>query len=76
LPNMLLTVHAIGHAAAQGLRSYEFLGEPESWAKRFTDNQSGCRALRTYPLNAAGYAALCSDTAHASLGGARRAANA
>ena len=62
---------AFGHAAAQGLRSYEYLGEPETWAKRFTDNQSGCRALRTYPLNAAGYAALCSDTAQASLGARR-----
>jgi CelD/BcsL family acetyltransferase involved in cellulose biosynthesis len=76
LPNMLLTVHAIGYAASAGLRSYEFLGEPETWAKRFTDNQSGCRALRTYPLNAAGYAALCTDTAHASLGARRRPANA
>lgn len=65
LPGMLLTVHAIGHAASQGLRSYEFLGEPEVWAKRFTDRVSGCRALRTYPLNAAGYAALCNDTARA-----------
>jgi hypothetical protein len=63
LPNMLLTVHTIGYAASQGLRSYEFLGEPETWAKRFTDNQSGCRALRTYPLNETGYLALCSDVA-------------
>jgi hypothetical protein len=63
----------VGWAAAEGLRSYEFLGEPETWAKRFTDRVSGCRALRTYPLNAAGYAALCSDTAQASIGRAGRA---
>ena len=68
LPGMLLTVHSVGHAASHGLRSYEFLGEPEVWAKRFTDRVSGCRALRTYPLNAAGYAALCTDTAQASIG--------
>lgn len=73
LPGMLLTVHSVGWAAAEGLRSYEFLGEPEIWAKRFTDRVSGCRALRTYPLNPAGYAALCSDTAQASLGQAGRA---
>ena len=68
LPGMLLTVHAVGHAASHGLRSYEFLGEPEVWAKRFTDRVSGCRALRSYPLNATGYAALCSDNIHPCLG--------
>jgi hypothetical protein len=73
LPGMLLTVHTIGYAAACGLRSYEFLGEPEVWAKRFTDQLSGCRALRTYPLNAAGYAALCSDTAESSISGSTQA---
>ncbi|HET7728980.1 MAG TPA: GNAT family N-acetyltransferase [Usitatibacter sp.] len=67
LPSMLVTVHTIGYAAARGLRSYEFLGEPETWAKRFTDNQSGCKALRSYPLNGPGYTALCADVAQSTV---------
>ena len=62
-PGMLLLRESIGHAAREGLRSYEFLGYPEPWIEVWTGHSRPTVELRAYPHNAAGGAALAADGA-------------
>ena len=63
-PGTLLMLHSLGRAAADGLRSYEFLGVIEPWITQlWTQDQHDCVQLRSYPFNLRGAAALLSDAA-------------
>lgn len=75
-PGMLLIRESIAYAAREQLRSYEFLGESESWIAVWTRRVRPCGAVRVYPYNLRGMAALASDGVRygARQGGARAAA--
>ncbi len=60
-PGNLLLRDTIAFAAAQGLRSYEFLGKEATWTKMWTTSASPLVALRVYPFNAAGGLAAAVD---------------
>lgn len=62
-PGMLMLREAIAHAARAGLRSFEFLGQSESWIETWTSHKRQCVALRIYPYNLHGAAALAADGA-------------
>lgn len=63
-PGTLLMLHCLGHAAGQGLESFELLGDAEAWIADFwTREQHECRRVRTYPLSVSGLAALLTDGA-------------
>ena len=61
-PGMLLMLHSVGYAAGRGLKSYEFLGIAEPWTRAWTESLRRCVAVRAYPVNIGGIAALTSDT--------------
>jgi hypothetical protein len=55
-------LHTIAHAAEQGRRSYELLGNSEAWISLFwTQEQLACLRVRTYPANLRGAVALVAD---------------
>lgn len=61
-PGNLLMLHTIGHAAREGLETYEMLGAMEPWiADLWTQERHECLRLRTYPLSLAGLVALAQD---------------
>lgn len=63
-PGTLLMLHTLGWAAERGLTSYELLGEVERWIADFwTRESNACVAVRTYPYNLRGLAALAADGA-------------
>lgn len=60
-PGILLLSETIAYAARQGLASYEFLGQPESWIDVWTKEVRPCVSVRVYPYNLSGAAALALD---------------
>jgi CelD/BcsL family acetyltransferase involved in cellulose biosynthesis len=68
-PGSLLLLETIRHAAARGLRSYEFLGNAESWTRPWTREVRRCVHLEAYPLEARGVGRLA--TGAAAVGGRR-----
>lgn len=60
-PGMLLLRESIGYAAREGLDSFEFLGQAEPWIEVWTSYKRRCVALRVYPYNVRGGAALAAD---------------
>lgn len=62
-PGILLMRDAIASAAAAGLRSFEFLGRNEPWIGMWTRDERHTTAVRAYPVNGLGLAALAADTA-------------
>ena len=67
-PGQLLMLHTIGHAATQGLDSYEMLGSAAPWTVSWTQTLRPFVRVRTYPTSWAGAQALWADA----LGAARR----
>ncbi len=67
-PGMLLIRESIAYAAREGLRTYEFLGVSESWIEMWSRSQRPCMAIRVYPHNPRGMAALSIDAIHHSIG--------
>lgn len=62
-PGLLLLRETIAYAARAGLRSFEFLGQSEAWIETWTSQKRECVALRIYPYNLHGAAALAVDAA-------------
>ncbi len=62
-PGQLLLREAIAHAAREGLKTFEFLGQSEPWIEVWTSHRRDCTALRLYPYTAHGLAALSADAA-------------
>ena len=67
-PGQLLMLHTIGHAAMQGLDSYEMLGSAAPWTATWTRTLRPFVRVRAYPASWAGARAFWVDT----LGAARR----
>ena len=61
-------LHTIGHAAAQGLDSYEMLGSAAPWTASWTRTLRPFVRVRAYPASWAGARAVWVDA----LGAARR----
>lgn len=66
-PGALLMLETVRYAAAQGLRSYEFLGVDEPWTQMWTSNLRPCVALRAYPANLRGMSVLAADVGQTAL---------
>jgi CelD/BcsL family acetyltransferase involved in cellulose biosynthesis len=64
-PGSLLLLETIRHAATRGLRSYEFLGDAESWTRPWTRTARPCVRLDAYPFERSGVGMLASDAAAA-----------
>ncbi|MEK6328293.1 MAG: GNAT family N-acetyltransferase [Actinomycetota bacterium] len=64
-PGSLLLLETIRHAATRGLRSYEFLGDAESWTRPWTQTARPCVRLDAYPLRTSGVGLLATDAATA-----------
>jgi CelD/BcsL family acetyltransferase involved in cellulose biosynthesis len=64
-PGMLLLRETVRHAAQRGLRSYEFLGVPEPWIRRWTPHVRPCLSIWAYPTQPWGMAALAADVMQA-----------
>jgi CelD/BcsL family acetyltransferase involved in cellulose biosynthesis len=60
-PGQLLMLHTIGHAASQGLASYEMLGNTSAWTAEWTRTLRPFVAVQAYPASWAGAGALCTD---------------
>jgi hypothetical protein len=62
-PGTLLMLHARGEAARRNLASFELMGDAEAWiADLWTRDVHECVRVRTYPYNAAGFAAGLRDS--------------
>ena len=64
-PGQLLMLHTLGHAAAQGLDSYEMLGSAAPWTAHWTRTLRPFVRVRAYPVSWAGARALWEDAAQA-----------
>jgi CelD/BcsL family acetyltransferase involved in cellulose biosynthesis len=64
-PGSLLLVESIRDAATRGLRSYELLGDVESWTRPWTNTVRPCVRLDAYPFERSGVGTLASDAAAA-----------
>jgi CelD/BcsL family acetyltransferase involved in cellulose biosynthesis len=64
-PGFLLTAEAIGYAARQGLRSYEFLGAAEAWEQRWRSETRACALVAFYPYSVRGGVSASVDAAGA-----------
>jgi len=62
-PGNLLMRETIAYAAKKGLARYEFLGKEASWTTLWASDARPIAAVRTYPYNLAGAAALVGDAA-------------
>jgi CelD/BcsL family acetyltransferase involved in cellulose biosynthesis len=62
-PGSLLLSETIRHAARRGLRSYEFLGNAESWTRPWTREVRPCVHLETYPVKARAVGGLVAGAA-------------
>lgn len=62
-PGQLLQLESIRAAAARGLASYEFLGNPEPWTRVWTRYERPCVAVRAFPATPGGMLSLFSDAA-------------
>ena len=51
-PGQLLIRHSLGHAAANGLQSYEFLGLMAPWTRLWTDTQREYQRIEAIPYTA------------------------
>ncbi|MCP5167001.1 MAG: GNAT family N-acetyltransferase [Pseudomonadales bacterium] len=71
-PGTLLLRESIAYAAAAGLASYEFLGRAEPWIDMWTRRERASVALRGYPYNLHGAAALGTDLAVEAAGRGKR----
>lgn len=60
-PGNLLMRETIAHAAAKGLKTYEFLGKEAEWTRLWAGDARPIATLRTYPYNIRGLAAFLSD---------------
>jgi hypothetical protein len=65
-PGQLLMLHTIGHAAAQGLSSYEMLGNAAAWTAGWTRTLRPFVRVSVYPASWSGMRALCVDASRAS----------
>jgi hypothetical protein len=61
-PGMLLLHEALRDAARRGLRSYEFLGSPAGWTRRWTERERPMARVLVYPWTVQGVAVLAHDT--------------
>ena len=64
-PGQLLMLHTIGHAAAQGLRSYEMLGNAAAWTAGWTRTLRPFVRVNAYPASWPGARALFADASRA-----------
>jgi CelD/BcsL family acetyltransferase involved in cellulose biosynthesis len=62
-PGSLLMLETIRHAAARGMRSYEFLGNAEPWTRPWTREVRPCVHLEAYPFKARGVGRLATGAA-------------
>jgi CelD/BcsL family acetyltransferase involved in cellulose biosynthesis len=62
-PGMLLLSETIAHAAREGLASYQFLGQADTWINIWTELAHQTRSIRIYPLGSWGLLALAVDSA-------------
>jgi len=60
-PGQLLMLHTIGHAASQGLASYEMLGNAAAWTAGWTRTLRPFVRVQAYPASWPGAQALCAD---------------
>jgi CelD/BcsL family acetyltransferase involved in cellulose biosynthesis len=60
-PALQLAHASIQSAFTRGLQSYEFLGNAESWQKRWKPDVRAYRLLAVYPFSLAGVAGLMAD---------------
>lgn len=60
-PGQLLMLHSIGHAASQGLASFELLGSAAAWTASWTRTLRPFVRVRAYPASWAGVGALGAD---------------
>jgi hypothetical protein len=60
-PGQLLMLHTIGHAASQGLVSYEMLGNAAAWTAGWTRTLRPFVTVQAYPASWPGAQALCTD---------------
>ena len=71
-PGFLLSAEAIWHASALGLRSYEFLGAPESWEERWNPEHRPSALVLFYPWSVRGCVSASIHVAGAALKRLRR----
>jgi CelD/BcsL family acetyltransferase involved in cellulose biosynthesis len=62
-PGSLLLLETIRHAATRRLRSYEFLGNAESWTRPWTREVRPCVHVETYPFKARAVGGLAAGAA-------------
>jgi len=60
-PGQQLMLYVAGAAARRGLKSVEFLGDPEPWTRFWTAAMRPCVALRAYPLTRQGVGLLANN---------------
>ncbi len=64
-PGSLLLLESIRQAATRGLRSYEFLGDAESWTRPWTQTVRPCVRVDAYPFERSSVGKLATDAATA-----------
>ncbi|MEK7390206.1 MAG: GNAT family N-acetyltransferase [Elusimicrobiota bacterium] len=64
-PGNLLLQEVIRHCAKQGLKSIDFLGTVEPWTRNWTQRETSCLMLRSYPPTLAGGVDLAQDALQA-----------
>lgn len=64
-PGQLLMLHTVQHAAQQGLKSYEFLGNPAPWTAAWTGTLRPCVRVMAYPFSLPGMLGLAADALRA-----------
>jgi len=64
-PGQLLMLHTIGHAAAEGLDSYEMLGNAAPWTAGWTQTLRPFVHVQAYPASWAGVRAVWADAVQA-----------
>jgi CelD/BcsL family acetyltransferase involved in cellulose biosynthesis len=62
-PGSLLLLETTRYATTRGLRSYEFLGDAESWTRPWTQEVRPCVRVDAYPFETRGVGVLASDAA-------------
>lgn len=64
-PGQLLMLHTVQQAAQQGLKSYEFLGNPAPWTESWTRVLRPCVRVAAYPFSVPGLLGLAADALQA-----------
>jgi CelD/BcsL family acetyltransferase involved in cellulose biosynthesis len=62
-PGMLLLSDTIAYAAREGLTSYQFLGQADTWINIWTELAHQTCSIRIYPISIYGMLALAADSA-------------